>query len=107
MSDPLGLDPAHHTCCLHDRHTPRPLKLVVHHAWPRGLGGPDEDENRFPVCDTGHRNIHVVLAALVFGRKLPKASHREIELAYLGYNAWVEAGRPGDPRAAYALHGAQ
>jgi len=92
------------TCWLHKVHRPAPLSLVVHHAQPRGMGGADSAENRYRVCDTGHRNVHVILSAFVFGRPVVGGSRGERKLARIGYDAWVAAGRPGNPHAAFALH---
>jgi hypothetical protein len=95
-------------CWLHRTHRPQPLQLVVHHAWPRGMGGPDAGGNRYLVCDTGHRSTHVILAWLIFGLEAgapdPGGTRRERQLARIGLDAWTAAGRPGNPHAAYALH---
>lgn len=95
-------------CWLHRTHRPKPLDLVVHHAMPRGMQGPDVTSNRYLVCDTGHRSTHVILAWLVFTdgdpAKDPGGTRSERTLARVGYDAWVAAGRPGNPHAAYALH---
>ena len=92
------------TCALHAFHRPKPLLLVIHHVQPRGMGGADVSENRVAVCDTGHRNAHMELAALVFGTPSPGGTKSEKALAQRGYDAWVAADKPGNPHAAYALH---
>lgn len=92
-------------CVLHGYHWPSPLVLVVHHVQPLGMGGPNTPANRRKVCDTGHRNVHKILAWLVFGRagSDPLGTRKERALAQEGYDAWVAAGKPGNPHAAYAL----
>lgn len=91
-------------CWLHREHRPTPLTLVVHHGWPRGMGGPDAGPNRYLVCDTGHRSVHVLLAGLVYGKPVAGGTRRERLLARIGFDAWTAAGRPGNPHSAYALH---
>jgi hypothetical protein len=67
------------------------------------MGGANDPGNRVDVCPSGHFNIHVILAALVFERSLPGGTRRERQLAAQGFARWVEAGRPGNPHAAYGL----
>lgn len=86
------------TCEVHRTHRPRPLGLVEHHVWPLGMQGPDDPTNRVTVCDTGHRNLHRLMADLLHGGPMRKAgTRRERALAQRGYDAWVAAGRPGRP----------
>jgi hypothetical protein len=65
------------------------------------MGGSSEKENFVEVCPTGHYNIHAALAALVFAKPLPKVTAEELRLAKLGFQRWVDAGKPGNPHAAY------
>jgi hypothetical protein len=90
-------------CEVHGYHWPMPFTLHVHHLWPLGMGGPDVAWNKLRVCPTGHFNIHAALAALVFGKPLPKVTRNELQAARKGYDGWVAAGKPGNPHAAYAL----
>jgi hypothetical protein len=92
-------------CHVHGSHRPAPLLLHVHHVQPLGMGGPDVETNKVTVCPTGHFNIHTVLAALVFGHPVPKSTQNERHLAEVGYEMWAGAGKPGNPHAAYGLHG--
>jgi hypothetical protein len=85
-------------CALHRFHRPTPLRLVVHHVWPVGMGGPNRAVNREIVCDTGHANVHELLAALVAGEATGRrGTAKERAMAQLGYDRWVEAGRPSGP----------
>lgn len=93
---PLGHAPEGVTCALHDAHRPTPLRLVGHHVWPKGMGGPTTPENIVWICDAGHVNVHELLAALVDGSgELGRVgTFSERELARRGYREWVDAGRP-------------
>lgn len=106
-TEPAGpADTAGPACVLHLTHRPQPLTLVTHHVVPIGMKGPDDPSNRVEVCDTGHRNVHLLLAALVYGQDLGRrGTPTERALAWRGYDTWVKAGRQGNPHAAYALHG--
>jgi hypothetical protein len=90
-------------CQVHGSHRPALLAVHTHHIQPLGMGGDDEPRNRVDVCPSGHFNIHAILAALVFGRPLPGGTRREKQVAAQGFARWVEAGRPGNPHAAYGL----
>lgn len=70
------------------------------------MGGADTPANKKKVCPTGHFNIHAALAAIVFGKPIPVVHREELRLAWLGYNMWVAAGKPGNPHASYAFHAA-
>jgi hypothetical protein len=92
-------------CRVHGSHRPAVITLHVHHVQPISMGGPNEPENKVIICPTGHFNVHAVLAALVFDKPaVPKATRMETELAHRGYEAWLAAGRPGNPHGAYGLH---
>ncbi len=55
-------------CVLHKYHSPEVVSFDVHHVVPTYMGGPDVASNRVVVCPTGHRNVHVLIGALVAGR---------------------------------------
>lgn len=65
------------------------------------MGGQTEPSNLVTVCPTGHYNIHAAMAAIIFNKPIPKVTREELRLAKLGYQRWVDAGKPGDPHAAY------
>jgi hypothetical protein len=52
-------------------HRPAPLDTERHHIWPLGDGGPDVEENQIDICDTTHKNAHIMMAAM-------KREHRDI-----------------------------
>lgn len=86
-------------CTVHGSHRPAVHRTAVHHVWPLGLGGPDHADNRVRVCGTGHDTIHTNIHALcLHGPAVPLVGTRaERALALRGYQAWVDAGRPGTP----------
>lgn len=47
------------TCAVH-RHREL-VPLHVHHIFPQGEGGPDEEWNKITVCANGHYSIHALL----------------------------------------------
>ena len=55
------------TCALHHYHSPEVASYDEHHAVPVSMGGPDVAENLVVVCPTGHRNVHVCIAAMKRG----------------------------------------
>lgn len=89
-------------CEVHLTHRPRPLQLHTHHIWPLGMGGSRDKPNTVRTCPTGHANIHVNLRRLA--DRLPMlGSLRERALAIAGYEAWLDAGKPGGREALLAL----
>ena len=85
-------------CDVHITHRPVPLRFVQHHIQPQGMGGPDSPNNLVAVCDTGHFNIHRLMAALIRGEKIEGVGAvSERRLAHRGFNEWDLAGRPGKP----------
>lgn len=54
-------------CSVHRYHSPRPQESDLHHVWPLSWGGPDDDDNIIPVCQTGHANVHRLLTAYRLG----------------------------------------
>ena len=62
------------------------------------MGGVDLAENKVHVCDTGHYNIHRLLADLIQrGRMRLGGTREERRLAKEGFDKWVAAGKPGHP----------
>lgn len=55
-------------CVLHRYHSPEVVSFDVHHVIPTYMGGLDVSANRIVVCPTGHRNLHVLIGALLAGR---------------------------------------
>ncbi len=85
-------------CKVHGYHgSAAPLATQLHHVWPLGMGGPDEDENLVEICPTGHVNIHTIIDNLIDGEPTPSAHHMENLIAKRGFDKWVEAGKPGKP----------
>lgn len=95
------------TCALHQDHgEAEPLLLVTHHVQPLGMGGPDEPGNKILICPTGHSNIHRLMGPRANGHAMPAGgTDTERRYAELGVQRWINAGRPGNPHAAYGLHG--
>lgn len=86
-------------CQVHKGHRPAVHRTAVHHIWPLGLGGPNVAANKVNICGTGHDTIHTNIHALclhgpdvaLVGTKVEKS------LALRGYQAWIDAGKPGHP----------
>ena len=93
------------SCQLHGYHSPKPLWIERHHIQPLGMGGPDVAANWLSCCPTGHFNIHALMGPLANGKPMPSGgTTSERAYAQRGVDAWVAAGKPGDPHAAYGLH---
>jgi hypothetical protein len=73
-------------CAVHHAHRPTPLRTVVHHIWPQEYGGPTVPENLVKVCDTGHYNIHALLAQLMDGKEMTGGDGLERAHAALGFD---------------------
>jgi len=86
-------------CTVHGYHWPPVRRTVVHHIHPRGMLGPDVAVNRVNICGTGHDTIHTNIHALcLHGPDAPLVGTKaERALALRGYQAWVDAGKPGHP----------
>ena len=86
-------------CQVHKGHRPPVHRTAVHHVWPRGMGGPDVPANRVNICGTGHDTIHTNIHALCsHGPDAVLVGTRaERALALRGWQAWVDAGKPGTP----------
>lgn len=79
------------SCTVHNEHRPKPLRTVHHHIWPQEFGGPTVPENLVWICDTGHYNVHAILAELVKTGNLGNLASlpggtSEKALAVLGFN---------------------
>lgn len=88
------------TCQMHPApyaHRPTPLRLVLHHVQPIGMGGPNVAANRVLTCDTGHYNTHRILGCFMDSKPIPRGAGRERELAQQGFDEWVAQGHPGSP----------
>lgn len=78
-------------CRVHTRHTPQPHENHRHHVWPKGMGGPDIEDNIVVVCPTGHYNIHDLLQQYILhGGEPPyavlrKYAFKERHYAELGF----------------------
>ncbi len=100
--EPLPPDDAHTlvgarelVCALHRDHRPLPLRLVAHHVLPKASGGRTEPGNLAVICDTGHYNVHEILAALLAGKVLPGGfgSRSERGMAQRGHDL-IQATHP-------------
>lgn len=89
------------TCQIHKYHYPKPIRIVTHHIQPLEMGGADVAENKIDTCDTGHYNIHRIMAGLYnaslgFVNPYKKEGTRtERALAAKGLAAWSADGKPG------------
>lgn len=121
MAQPETL--AGNACTLHRSHgTAKPLRTVLHHVWPLGMGGPNIASNKEPVCDNGHYSVHILIAwlydhvepgvlssepgqmnrdktdtrNLLWLLRTDKVGGSKSEqlMAIRGYLAWDRAGRP-------------
>lgn len=83
-------------CAVHGWHRPPVRETVLHHKWPKGMGGPDVMTNIVRVCPTGHSNIHRAIRAIIRGVK-PVGTRAELVLARYAVDEWTKAGKPGKP----------
>lgn len=82
-------------CVLHRYHAPQPLRLVAHHVWPLGHGGPAGKKAELALmCDNGHAAIHEILKVMLAGMLLPPhfGARTERRMARRGYEL-IQAGR--------------
>ena len=71
LGQPLELDPDEYPCLCVGDHRPTSRLNHAHHVLPLAWGGPDEPDNRVPLCPTGHAIVHVLLRDWVrAGRQL-------------------------------------
>jgi hypothetical protein len=81
-------------CAVHAYHSPRPQESDLHHVVPLSWGGPDDDENVIPICQTGHANIHRLLTAMRRGNGFVAWEIRrqfgpgERRMAQRGFDSW-------------------
>jgi len=93
-------------CTVHNSHYPTPLRTVTHHIQPLAMGGHDVPANRVQACDTGHYNIHRLLGDLIeHGKMRVGGARKERALAQQGFDAWIAAGKPGNPVFEAHYHG--
>lgn len=71
-------------CLLHRRHDPDPASSELHHVFPLYLQaqkfpGVDpnhpasaHDKERWPLCGTGHSDVHLAITALLEGKPKPR-----------------------------------
>jgi len=85
------------------RHSPVCRSTHVHHPWPLGMGGPDEDWNRVRVCPNTHASAHQLVR--LWGQRydgrppgwvVAHFSRQARDLAEVGWTRWHDAGRPVD-----------
>ncbi len=82
-------------CTVHSVHRPFSHVNHKHHVWPKGMGGPDIEENLVVVCPTGHSNIHSLLSEYVMLRGNVSYAFRrrytrtEQKLARLGWQRYL------------------
>lgn len=81
-------------CVVHGGHRPPVQETVLHHKWPKGMGGPDVADNLVRICPTGHANVHKAIRDLNDG-KPAKGTRAELALAQHAIDAWTAAGKPG------------
>ena len=97
------------TCSLHVTHVPKSAWVELHHIQPKAMLGPDTLDNLVACCPTGHYNVHSYMSWLIFGKDAgdPEPVHTRSEkaLAQQGVAKWIAAGKPGNPHAAYGIHG--
>jgi hypothetical protein len=86
MEPGLRTIPGNH-CTVHGYHWPKPMRTVKHHIHPLAHGGPDTKANLVLVCDTGHYNIHDLLAQLMLGLPMFGGTRAERTYAAQGYEA--------------------
>lgn len=84
-------------CVVHGSHRPPVRETVVHHMWPRGMGGPDEAANKVNICPTGHANVHRAIRAILTAGGKAEGTAKELALAHHAVDAWTAAGKPGRP----------
>jgi len=82
--------------CVGD-HRPLVLEYEKHHLWPIGMGGPEHKATLLLLCPSTHSSVHRILRDMVKNDWHPRRRHEPAyahHVATLGYQAWVEAGRP-------------
>jgi hypothetical protein len=76
-------------CCV--EHRPKPLETELHHTFPqadqRRIFGKLLYPATVPLCRTAHRNVHIVLNALLAGAPPPRVNAHTLAVAREGYEA--------------------
>jgi len=82
-------------------HSPSSRATHAHHIWPLGMGGPDIASNLINICPNMHTATHQLIRLTGYRydgdtpwwirRRFPTLAR---DLAYDGWRAWDEAGRP-------------
>jgi 5-methylcytosine-specific restriction endonuclease McrA len=89
------------TCAVHKHNGIVSTPLDVHHIWPLGEGGPDNDANTVKLCPNGHRRVHDYFRLLkkhngkVPWMKRKFYGHKVRNVAVQGYTAMIEAEAMG------------
>ena len=89
----LAFEDAPCKCLKH--HSPKPLTTEQHHPFPDGeqrkIYGKVIDNTTIPLCDTGHKNVHVALSKWLKGQPCELPNKHQRAIAYQGYQKIMEA----------------
>lgn len=79
-------------------HTPVPVLTEQHHVYPQGeqikVYGRVVDQERVPLCSTGHHNVHVYITAVLNQKPLPRINPYLRDVALRGV-AKIRQGQKG------------
>lgn len=82
-------------CAIHRIHLPRPAGAEMHHVFPLFLQRRVRatDNERVPLCGTGHSDVHYAIDAILAKRVIPRGVGRsELKLAQLAVTRYRNAG---------------
>jgi hypothetical protein len=82
-------------CGVHDHTSWVPVN--THHIWPKGLGGPNTDDNKIILCTNGHYEVHAYIELLMkYNGKIPNPIriHFGLKVRNLALLGWARAGKP-------------
>lgn len=87
---PMGVRMGQECVCHHHREL---VPIEKHHIWPLGMGGPDAEYNKVPVCANAHYSIHAFMDLLVKGEGAQPPTWRQYgakvrRYARSGYSQW-------------------